>query len=474
MLIGLGHHARRIYYPIFKELSNKYNLIIVDKKDQEYIINKYIKKINFKPIVKLFTTNFSTENKNLPNELIKNLNDLVSKHKIKGVIISTDPLYHKHYAKWALKNNLSVLMDKPISIYKNISTDSRISGKLTEDYNLLNKLYKKSNKKVLFSIVSQRRFHKGFIKIKELIDEVFKETNCPITSIQISHSDGQWRLPTEIVDIDYHSYNLGFGKCSHSGYHFFDIINYFFEGINGNKSINNVDIQSNFMRPIDFLNQITIEDYKSIFNNFNRYNKYKLKEYYNKMKNYGEIDAFINFSFKRDKNVIALGSLNLIHNSFSQRSNVKPNNDLYKGNGRVRHETYTIQQGPYQCIQIISFQSKEIRKGNKTKYNLGGEYHFEIFVFRNNKLVKKWKNYQKISIKNLQRSYLSGFSRGHQEDARRFATIEFLDFLNGKIKKNYVSDFSKHKNSVRIMAGIYKSGALRYNNKNSLVNINYD
>lgn len=80
------------------------------------------------------------------------------------------------------------------------------------------------------------------------------------------------------------------------------------------------------------------------------------------MKNYGEIDAFINLAFKHKNRIILLGSINLIHNSFSQRGNLIPNKDLYKGNGRVRHETYTLQQVPFQCIQVISFQSKEVQK----------------------------------------------------------------------------------------------------------------
>ncbi len=117
-------------------------------------------------------------------------------------------------------------MDKPISVNRSMSTDISAAEKLTKDYEELYKLYA-PKKDIIFSIVAQRRFHKGFQKVYNLIKEIFMETNCPITSIQINHSDGQWRLPNEIVDIDYHSFNQGFGKCSHSGYHFIDILNFF-------------------------------------------------------------------------------------------------------------------------------------------------------------------------------------------------------------------------------------------------------
>ena len=473
LLIGFGYHCRRIYYPILSEMK-KYNIIIIDKKDQEENILNFLAKKNLKPREIILIENFSEKNDDLPEELVQELDKIIQKFKIKGIIISTDPLYHKHYAKWALKRNLSILMDKPISVHKNMSTIVDESKKLNEDFKLLNKLYNKRKKSILFSIVSQRRFHKGFQKVRELIKEVFEETNCPITSIGINHSDGQWRFPTEIIDIDYHSFNHGFGKCSHSGYHFFDIINFFFEVITDKeKKPNNVDIYSNFLRPLDFLEQINFKDYNSIFKDFKKYNKYSKDECFNKMKNFGEIDAFLNFSFKHNNNQITLGSINLIHNSFSQRGKIIPNKDFYKGNGRVRHETYTIQQGPFQCIQIISFQSKEVKKKDKLDYSPGGEYHFDIMVFRNNTLFKKWKSYKKISLKDLQKGRMSGYSRGHQEDARRLATLEFLEFLDGKKKKDYISDFTKHCDTVRLMAGVYKSAALKFNNKNPLVNIPY-
>ena len=276
------------------------------------------------------------------------------------------------------------------------------------------------------------------------------------------------------MDIDYHSYNQGFGKCSHSGYHFLDIINFFTDFIGKTKKITNVELNSKFLRSIDFLTQITLKDYEQIFGKkFLTENKYSTQKLNNLMKNYGEIDAFINLAFKHKNRIILLGSINLIHNSFSQRGNLIPNKDLYKGNGRVRHETYTLQQVLFQCIQVISFQSKEVQKEKNASYKAGGEYHFDIYVFRNNKLNKKWKNFEKISIKNIQKIKMAGKSRGHQEDARMEATGEFLDFLEGKIKRGFISDFLYHENNVRLMAGIYKSGALGFKHLNSEVKIKY-
>ncbi len=477
MIIGVGHHCRRIYYPIFEKLRN-YNLVIVDPSSEKEKIKKYISKMKLKPIKEIYLKKFSDEDNSLPSEIEERLDEQIKKYSLKGVIISTDPLCHHQYAKWALKNELSILMDKPITITKNVSTNPDLSNKLNEHYLELKNLYKKINnkkRKTLFSIVSQRRFHKGFKKVKELLQEVYEETNCPPTSIQISHSDGQWRLPHEIVNIDYHSYNHGFGKVSHSGYHFIDMINFLTDFVKEDKKADNVDINSKFLRPLDFISQITIEDYKKIFGEkFSKINKKDINQLNKRMKNFGEIDAFITLAFKKEDRITLLGSINLIHNSFSLRGNLIPNEDLYKGNGRVRHESYTIEQGPFQCIQIISFQSKEVIKEKRPNYGIGGEYHFDIYVFRNNNLIKKWKRFEKISIKNIQSNEMKGKSRGHQEDARMIATNEFLDFLNGKTKEKYISDFLDHENNVKLIAGIYKSAALDFNNLNSKVKIEYE
>lgn len=477
MIIGMGHHCRRIYYPILEKLGT-YNLIIVDVSLEKKKIKEYLSKMKLKPLEEIYIEKFSDEDNSLPIEIKEKLNEQIKKYSVKGVIISTDPLYHYQYAKWALENELSILMDKPITISKDISTNPELSNNLTKHYLDLKIMYKTVNnrkRKILFSIVSQRRFHKGFEKVKEFLREVYEETNCPPTSIQISHSDGQWRLPSEIVDIDYHSYNQGFGKVSHSGYHFIDIMNFLTDFVRKDKKANNVEINSKFLRPLDFISQINLKDYEKIFGTrFARTNKYNLEDLDKKMKKFGEIDAFITMTFKRDDRIILLGSLNLIHNSFSLRGNLIPNKDLYKGNGRVRHESYTIQQGPFQCIQIISFQSKEVKKEKRHNYNIGGEYHFDIYIFRNNNLIKKWKRFKKISIKSLQDSIMGGKSRGHQEDARMVVTKEFLDFLGGKTKGRYISDFLEHENNVKLIAGIYKSAALDFNDLNSKVRLEYE
>lgn len=481
MIIGFGPHTKRIYYPICTIDGKTYNVrlvYVVDLEEKRAEIKKYLAEKGDTLTQVYFISPQDQTYERLSSAVEKKLNRIVEQFNIKGVIIATEPQAHKMYAEWALKRGLSVLMDKPLSIHKDISIDPQIPQKLITDYQELKSTYltsKRKYKRVLFSLMAQRRWHPAFIKIRSLISEVFKKTNCPITSIQTFHADGQWRLPSEIVDIDYHGYNQGFGKCSHSGYHFFDIATWLLEaGENQEKSIDNVDIFTNFLRPNDYLHQINLNDYQNIFPDFKAKNKYSEKELLRLFKSYAEIDAFSTLAFKHRDKIQTLATINLAHNSFSQRGWISiDDRDLYKSNGRLRHESHFIEQGPFQAISFISYQSKEVDPNQMYGlYDVGGEYHLDIHVFRNNNLFPKWKTYEKISIKDLNNRAMIGKSRGHQEDARRQAVIEFFKFLNGK-NLTPVSDLLDHERSTKIMAGIYQSAANRFNGKTPLVNIKF-
>jgi predicted dehydrogenase len=481
ILIGFGPHAKRIYYPICQKEEKVYKLRLiyaVDLEDKKDDIIKYLAEKNDKFIKTYFIQPRDRTYERLSSTVEKKLNRIVKQFNVKGVIISTEPQVHKMYARWALNKGLNILMDKPISIHRDISCNPQLPQKLIQDYKELKTSYlaaRKKYKRVFFSLMAQRRWHPAFIKIKSLINEVYKETNCPVTSIQTFHGDGQWRLPSEIVDIDYHGFNHGFGKCSHSGYHFFDIVTWLLEaGESREKSIDNVDIFTNFLRPDDFLYQINVQDYKKIFPGFEKYNKYSQKQLNRLFKKYAEIDAFSSFAFKNEDKILTLASINLAHNSFSQRGWLSvTGKDLYKGNGRLRQESHFIEQGPFQSISFISYQSKEVNPiKTQELYDVGGEYHLDIHVFRNNSFFPKWKTYEKVSIKDLNINIMAGKSRGHQEDARRRAVLEFARFLNGeKIKP--VSDLLDHERSTKLMYGVYQSAANSFKGLDPLVNIDF-
>ncbi len=477
ILIGLGYHARRIYFPILQELQEK-NIIgqifIVDLKSQKEIIENYLRIKKAKKNVKtLFLS--KPQNNKLNKSTEKRLDSIIKKGEIKGVIISTEPLAHMVYAKWAIKKRLSILMDKPISTHEWIICNEKYGKQLLNDYNELLRMYqgaKKDNPRMVFAIMVQRRFHPLFRKMKERIREVYEFANCPVTSIQAFHGDGQWRFPTEIIEQNYHPYNQGYGIVSHFGYHVIDIVSWLMEKCD--KKPDSMEVISSFSTPVDFLRQYTFCDYRRDFKNFDNYNKYSEKEFIERTRNFGEVDCFSNFVFKKEGRVITLASINMSHNGFSQRNWVTAEGrDLYKGNGRVRHESYYILQGPFQAIAYLSYQSKEVNPDlQKDLFRIGGEYHAEVHVFRNSRFNPKWKCVEYFNMKDFVKRTMKDKSRGHQEEARRELITGFINsLLTGSREIAKYSDLIHDDRSVKMMSAVYQSISKRRSGFNPLVEI---
>ena len=141
-LVGLGPHAKRIYMHFFKKY--KVNLaLVVDIDSQKDYVKDYLKKNNFKK-TKVFTIDDGIkDNDSLPKDVFDDLaTDCDSLH-ITHVIIATEPKAHNMYIEFALKNDINVLTDKPITVTKNMTSLSSIEKVRKQYYNILN-LEKKS------------------------------------------------------------------------------------------------------------------------------------------------------------------------------------------------------------------------------------------------------------------------------------------------------------------------------------------
>ena len=459
MLIGIGPHARRIYLPFFDKYKSKFkiNLCVgVECKEKKQRTKEYLSQLSMNIENLLFIDPFSEK---MPKKVEGDLNQLIKINKISTVIIATEPTVHKAYAVWALKNNLHVLMDKPITTRKNVVFDMKEAEGIYQDYIEINEAAQKSKSHCVVN--SQRRYHPGKRKVYELIAEISNKFNMPVTAIHSSDADGQWFFPEEILNETYHGYNLGNGKCSHSGYHYFDTIyNFYKSGKIEGKKADYAEVYTSFLQPKGFIKQITQEDYKSWFGDEYKQN-FTDKELDKKFENFGEIDAFTIIKLFKDGEVICNISLDLIHNSFCRRSWVKANKDLYKHNGRVKHEYHMIQQGPLQTIQIHGYQkNSEHDKNNINDFNFGGNNHYEIHVFRNNKIIggkslvsysTRSSNHNRIEVdKKIPINQLT------YEYSRELAILEFFNLVSGKIKKS-ISEIKDHEFPVKIMSSIYKS-----------------
>lgn len=441
----------------------------VDIDSQRSPIDAYLHQKGF-DIEMLYFKAFDSSH-GLRKEQEQQLDSVIKRHSIDGVIISTEPLAHAAYASWALKRGLHILMDKPVSVRKfaNIKPDQ--AKALLYDYKHLLNLYEKAQRvrPTIFSINVQRRYDHGFNKVKDLIAEAKNRFNVPPTSIQAMHADGTWVFPNEILTQQSHPYFNGYGKCSHSGYHIFDMAWELYKaGIVEGKYPDTMEVFSSFLSPRGFSLDMSKEDYASYFDGALSLSEIKNDEYLEKIRHYGEIDSFgIVRLLKNNENMCNV-SINLMHSSLSQRSWFSPREDLYKGNGRVKHQQFTIQQGPFQCVQIHNYQSQDQHDiDNSEEYEIGGNNHFDILLFRNVKMFGSGQAYTKISAKDLESE---SDNRLLVEKAKDRVLIEFLDFLEGKIEKNDLkSNIDSQLMPVLMMTGMYLSNACRHKKKNPLV-----
>lgn len=482
LLVGLGPHARRIQLPILLKDGNKYDAIvraIIDVESQGPIVKSYLKEKGLENNFELkFLSNKEArlQGGELNEDYVRELDDLVERHNIQAVFICTEPSCHAAYGKWALRKSLHVFMDKPVSAPRNLATSSNAVSIITRDYIDLVNIYKEQRAKtpgLVFELMAQRRYHPAFHEIDRLIREVRDRTGAPVTAFQSIHCDGQWRMPDEIVDQDYHPYNEGYGKCLHSGYHSIDITNWLVRrSYDSSHTLEDVEVFSNFVYPNDFLAQLPLENYNQLFDNFEQYRKYNPEELARKYNSYGEIDANISTAYKdKDGRTLTVGQLGLLHTGFGQRNWPSAlGKDLYKGNGRVRQETHYLTQGPFQTIYFQSLQSEEILHEEVNHSNVGGEYHLDIHVFRNNKMFPQWKSYEKISLDDMSINILEGYSRGHQEDARRASVLTFLKSIKEPDTVRY-SDLLDHTYSVGLIGAAYRSALNRKQGGNPLVSV---
>jgi len=461
MLIGLGPHSKRIYMNYFKKHNIEPKLLIDIESNRE-IIQKYLTENKFLNTKIWLLPDEYKDNEELPDQYYNSLLDECRKYNITHIISSTEPKAHNMYLLFALKNNINILSDKPITVVKDMDKLNNIK-KIKKQYNSLLKLYKSANCKC--NIMCQRQYHRGYQYIKELLSEIIKEYNIPITYVDIYHCDGAWELPHD-MNKENHPYKYGYGKLFHSGYHFIDLLSELLKLNNltsKDKTIVTGTIYGNIFTPKDELGVFTQKDYKEIFklnNYFNIYNNLNSEEY----KGYGEKNFYgiLNF-YNKNKRLITTANINLLHYGFSRRGWFE-SRDYYKNNGRIRHERINIQVGPLLNIQIHSYQSKEIkeRKNAISEIETGGLEHFDIDIYRNVDLIGG-KPFERIRLRDL---YGKEIEKSNFIGYNEYSREEFItDFLSDNPTK---SDLSSHKLGIEILS---KAAKITYNVNNKEIPI---
>lgn len=414
----------------------------------------------------------------MPTVVLIELNALVVRLGVSCIIISTEPLAHKVYGLWGISQGLHVIMDKPITTRKGVTTNIEQAYGIAKDYDELRAAYETKQRytRTFFLITSHRRYHPGLYCTFDMLREVTERSGCPVTNIISTHCDGMWRLPTEMVDQKYHSFNTGYGKVSHSGYHFLDMVYRFVKaGWTATKKPDRVEVVSSFVLPNGFQKCFNSDDYKHVFgaDQYSKACKYSDEELEKLMVPFGEIDAAIQISFIQDKQTTTLAQVNLQHNGFTRRSWIEPGPDLYKGVGRVKHEFHEIKSGPFQTVVIDSRQANDKHDRSKpSTATIGTDNHFEVHVFRNSDLLGEDEPLKTYSVKDLDKRYNSQLPGIYSENVKRGILWEAVDYLEGKKGlSDMSSNLEDHSVPAHLMSAVYVSHVRRTAGLNPIVSV---
>lgn len=424
----------------------------------------------------------------LPDGIVRQLDEVQRNSPVDAVLISTTPEQHRAYVSWALKARLKVLLDKPITTRKNTITDPDQAAGILEDWQYMADLSKRTG--TFLMVNSHRRFHPAYYHVGKLLSGVAGRYGVGVTSFSSFNSDGQWRLPNELEDINYHGYENGNGVISHFGYHYLDLITTWYrKGTPEGSRADKARVFSSFSTALNYTKQIPQSlSSKLLTDNGEPEPATQRKSLEHNISNYGEVDSFSSIEFLRGDVQTAHASLQMLHSGFSQRAWTKPAENLYKENGRLRWENHLIQQGPLHAIEIRSFQAVQPAhldpEDGIPRWELGGSDQLEINVYRNRLIGGK--PLETIQVKDLLQE-VPRYDVLHEDvkakTLKLFAGLVAkdmgaLDYLKADTKwKTHVNSMSSasdqdkslieaHQPTAALMSAAYQSYANRINGLN--------
>lgn len=451
IIVGLGLHARHHHYPILERLSKETDIrikCVIDLKDQEEAIQKYLASFELQPENLFFLDPDYRNIEEIPKHLDEYLMGLHRGEKIDGVIVSTEPKSHKAYTIWALRNDIDVLLDKPITAPILDNHNENSAYQVYQDYLEIEQALSKSKSNLV--VLAARRHHAGVNLIRNYLKDFICEFKVPISYVDIYHAEGMWNMPDEFFTRENHPYKYGYGILLHSGYHFIDIFFWLTKLNNhiGTKTPDRVEFLMKHTTPYDFLHQISESDYENLYKS-DKTSPYFRGEQLKQMRGFGELDLNVLCQLKQNDYVITTGLINLLQNSYCKRAWMELPEDTYKSNGRVRHEHLNVQVSHLLNIQAHVYATGD-KKCNIEPMGLNPE-NYRIMIFRNSDLV---------GGKTFEQHYFEDIM------LKEYNGKPYKQSLNGQAKEDIVrkwvegrpteSNFYDHSNTVKFMSKIYE------------------
>jgi len=361
-----------------------------------------------------------------------NLNRLIEQESINGVIITTEAIAHMPYLKLAVRKGIPCLVEKPLTSYNGISHELDKAQQILKDYDYLKKAAEDTGS--FISIVSQRRWNKAFLFIKDKIEEVFDLYEVPVSLLRGAKNKGDWMGPKQLLTKENHPYKYGYGVLSHTGYHPIDIMDFTISKISAKLGINRIEVFGQMSFPGEVYSGTK--------------NAGIFSENLEDLNIGGLGESSVNgvYSYFKNSTKVALVNIQVTNNGLCQKDFYQPEGHIWdRTPGTIRQESYTWTQGPFQEIDFELYQDKT--GTHDSLYEYGGDNYGLITIKRNGKK----RNVERISIKEFE----TGTERA-ADTCLKEAISDFIDRLNGaKIVPR--SDLEYHEIPIKIESGLYQS-----------------
>ncbi|HEU5270661.1 MAG TPA: Gfo/Idh/MocA family oxidoreductase [Jatrophihabitans sp.] len=315
------------------------------------------------------------------------LDEAVRRLRVDAIIVATEPLAHAAYLRWAIEAGRHVFVDKPIVAFADTSNSVAAARRVESELRSLARLAERHPDR-LVAVGTQRRYHPAFELVQEVLVEAASRFGTCVTAMQSTHADGQFRFPHELETIAYHGFGHGYGKLGHSGYHGVSLQADVIEATAAAAGVrfDSFSTYAAAVRPAGFLKQIPRSTYERRFSQASWKAACPDQDAVlaSRLRGFGEVDVFATTSLTIDGVPALLAQIGLLHTSMSRRSWLAANADLYKGNGRVKHEHHNFVLGPFMSVQVHSYQSRADHEVNdEREFGRGGNNHIEVHVYRN-------------------------------------------------------------------------------------------
>ena len=475
MIVGVGPHATRFYLPALAAAGPEFGVAVVAAVELEGQGPRAREALTASGHAATTVIEVPPFEGLLPATTAARLDAVCAELGIGSVIVATEPMAHLGYALWAIERGHALLLDKPISTRRNAAHDLDAARGIAADFDILAAAYRRrgSATPAVVSVCAHRRFHPGIREVLRLVADTSGRTGCPVTSIHCHHSDGQWRFPQEMLTQEHHSYHHGHGKASHSGHHFLDCAWLFWRAGAEAAGIaaDGLRVVSSMIPAESHVAQLSRATYERLFGaGYAEVCPLPDDELRQRLGGCGELDVSGIATFMQNGLPLCNATFDLQHTGFSRRAWATPPADLYKGNGRVKHEHQRLHIGPFRAIHVHSYQAVDQHDRQDASDLLpGGRNHYEITVFTNTEMIGGAAAVERWNLGDLAPL---GDERLHIEQIKDGVVDEFLGVCTGRLPTAALaSPLLDHAVPTRLLSALYESHVLMGQAVNPVVHL---